>query len=66
MVSRPIALNAFEFVITSSLRAKQLMNGCTPRSAGLHKLTTLAQLEVAAGHVVGTNTPVPVPGRARG
>jgi DNA-directed RNA polymerase subunit K/omega len=51
MVSRPAGANAFEFVIVASLRAKQLMNGCVPRSAGHHKLTTMAQMEVAGGFV---------------
>lgn len=44
-------MNAFEFVVVSSLRATQLMRGCTPRVAGIQKTITTAQLEVAAGKV---------------
>jgi DNA-directed RNA polymerase subunit K/omega len=51
MVVRPPSSNAYEFVIVASLRAHQLMGGCVPRVAGEHKLTTKAQMEVAAGRV---------------
>lgn len=51
MVNRPAALNAFEFAVLSSLRAAQLMRGCLPRLDGTHKLTMMAQMEVAAGKV---------------
>lgn len=51
MVQRPVGTNAFEFVIVSSLRAAQLMRGCTPRVASTHKTIMTAQLEVAAGKV---------------
>ena len=51
MVKRPIEMNAFEFVIKSSLRAAQLMRGCTPRVALGHKMIMTAQLEVASGKV---------------
>jgi DNA-directed RNA polymerase subunit K/omega len=51
LVHRPGATNAFEFVILSSLRAAQLMRGCTPR-VDLHgKAVTIAQREVAEGKV---------------
>jgi len=46
--------NRYEFAVLSALRAHQLMDGCTPRVSGDradHKLTTMAQLEVAAGLV---------------
>jgi DNA-directed RNA polymerase subunit K/omega len=52
VVSRPAGLNAFEFVILAGLRAAQLMRGCTPRLAGTHKNTMMAQMEIAAGKVV--------------
>ena len=52
MVQRPVDMNAFEFVIVSSLRAAQLMRGCTPRITGIHKIITTAQLEVATAKVV--------------
>jgi DNA-directed RNA polymerase subunit K/omega len=51
MVQRPEALNAFEFVVVSSLRAAQLMRGCTPRVTSTQKTIMTAQLEVAAGKV---------------
>ncbi|MBI2828478.1 MAG: DNA-directed RNA polymerase subunit omega [Acidobacteria bacterium] len=51
MVQRPEALNAFEFVVVSSLRAAQLMRGCTPRVTSTQKPIMTAQLEVAAGKV---------------
>jgi DNA-directed RNA polymerase subunit K/omega len=43
--------NAFEFVVVASLRAAQLMRGCTPRVDGTGKAVTIAQREVAAGKV---------------
>jgi DNA-directed RNA polymerase subunit K/omega len=51
MVARPPALNAYEFVVVSALRAHQLMGGCLPRVAGDHKATTMAQMEVSTGEV---------------
>ena len=41
----------YEFVVLSSLRAHQLMSGSTPRMPGSHKATTIACMEVAAGHI---------------
>jgi DNA-directed RNA polymerase subunit K/omega len=52
MVIRPTHLNAYEFVVISSLRAKQLLAGCIPRRPGDHNAATMAQMEVAAGCVV--------------
>jgi DNA-directed RNA polymerase subunit K/omega len=52
VIERPIGLGAFQFVVLSTLRAAQLMRGCTPRvDGGVHKHTTVAQFEVAAGKV---------------
>ena len=51
MIQRPEEMNAFEFVVVSSLRAAQLMRGCTPRVASVQKTIMTAQLEVAAGKV---------------
>jgi hypothetical protein len=51
MVQRPVHMNAFEFVVLSSLRAAQLMRGCVPRVASTQKMIMTAQLEVAAGKV---------------
>jgi DNA-directed RNA polymerase subunit K/omega len=59
MIIRPSDLNAYEFVVISSLRAQQLMAGCTPRLAGLHSATTMAQMEVASGCVVRAVDPSP-------
>lgn len=52
MTHRPAAMNAFEFVIVSTLRAAQLMRGCTARVSVTGKATTTAQREVAAGKVM--------------
>ena len=53
MVFRPPGTQLFEFVAVSSLRAAQLMRGCTPRvAAGSERRATVtAQREVAAGAV---------------
>jgi len=51
MISRPSGSSAFEFVVVSSLRAAQLMRGCTPRVDAQRKVTATAQLEVAMGKV---------------
>jgi DNA-directed RNA polymerase subunit K/omega len=51
MVSRPYEMNAFEFVVVSTLRAQQLMKGCIPRLDGEHKAITMAQMEVSAGKI---------------
>lgn len=62
MVKRPVHMNAFEFVVLSSLRAAQLMRGCTPRVTTSQKMIMTAQLEVAAGKVgmLAPAPPVPV------
>ena len=51
MVRRPPHMNAYEFVVMSTLRAQQLMAGCIPRLEGHHKATTMAQMEVSEGCV---------------
>lgn len=53
MTYRSPGIGAFEFVKLSSLRAAQLMQGCTARVPECHKRTTTAQREVAEGKVVG-------------
>ena len=52
MIQRPKDMNAYEFVVVSSLRAAQLMRGCVPRIDSTHKMMVTAQLEVATGKVV--------------
>lgn len=52
LVHRPESYNPFEFIVVSSLRAAQLMKGCTPRVEVVGKHTTTAQAEVAEGHVM--------------
>ena len=49
MIQRPPGVGAFQFVILATLRAAQLMRGCTPRVDGTHKATIIAQWEVAEG-----------------
>ena len=51
MVMPPAGFNLFEFVVLSSLRAQQLLAGCTPRLPGEHTPMVMAQMEVAGGHV---------------
>jgi hypothetical protein len=66
MVIRPVDVNPFEFVVVASLRAQQLLAGCTPRLDGLHGAATMAQMEVARGRVVRTETESPSPSRQCG
>ncbi len=61
MVKRPVHMNAFEFVVLSSLRAAQLMRGCTPRVTTSQKMIMTAQLEVAHGKVGMLVPAVPAP-----
>ena len=51
MVHRPVHVSAFEFVVVSSLRAAQLMRGCSPRVPAGDKRIVTAQREVAEGWV---------------
>lgn len=51
-------MGKFEFVTLATLRAAQLMRGCSPRVPAGRKSTTTAQREVAAGLVIaGPRTP---------
>lgn len=43
--------NRFEFVTVASARAKQLLNGCTPKVEGSAKPARRALQEVTAGAV---------------
>jgi DNA-directed RNA polymerase subunit K/omega len=52
-------MNGFEFAVVSSLRAAQLMRGCTPRVTTIQKTIMTAQLEVAAGKVARLVPPPP-------
>ena len=47
MVRRPSDMNAFEFVVLSTLRVSQLLRGCTPRVEQSAKVAVTAQQEVA-------------------
>ena len=51
MVVRPVQMNAYEFVVVAALRAQQLTRGSVARLPGKHSVTTMAQMEVAEGHV---------------
>lgn len=48
--------NRFEFVTVASARAKQLLNGCTPKVDGSAKPARRAVQEVTAGLVQPTGT----------
>jgi DNA-directed RNA polymerase subunit K/omega len=63
MVNRPKEANPYEFVVIASLRAKQLLSGCTPRVDGEHGAPTMAQMEVAGGQVVRSGDELPQPPR---
>ena len=52
MITLPEDANSFEFARVASLRAAQLMLGCTPRVEHATKHTVTAQREVAEGKVV--------------
>jgi len=43
--------NKFELVVMAGARARQLLRGCTPRTAGPEKPARLAALEITQGHV---------------
>jgi DNA-directed RNA polymerase omega subunit len=48
--------NKFEFVTVAGARARQLLAGCTPRTAGdINKPAKLAQKEVREGKVEKMN-----------
>ena len=51
MIARPRHGNPFEFVRVASLRAAQLMRGCTARVPASPKAVVTAQMEVAGGKV---------------
>ena len=63
MVTRPKDYNRYEFAVVSALRAKQLLAGCTARVGGDHSASTMAQMEVANGHVVRSGDEAPAPPR---
>ena len=58
-MQRPAGIGAFEFVILASLRAAQLMRGCTPRVEPSHKAVVTAQREVAEGLVLRATIDTP-------
>ena len=50
-VEPPQLKNPFEIVTVAGARARQLLQGCTPRTEGSLKPARLATLEVKQGHV---------------
>ena len=52
LIRRPDGLGGFEFAVLASLRASQLMRGCTPRVDGDHSVAMTALLEVSNGSVM--------------
>jgi DNA-directed RNA polymerase subunit K/omega len=63
VVNRPRHYNSYEFVVVSSLRAKQLLAGCSPLVEGVHTAAVTAQIEVAGGRVARCADDVPQPPR---
>jgi DNA-directed RNA polymerase omega subunit len=51
MADRHETSGKFEFVIVAGARARQLLQGCTPKTTGTDKPITLAQREVREGKV---------------
>jgi DNA-directed RNA polymerase omega subunit len=51
MAERHDAGNKFEFVIVAGARARQLLQGSTPKTTGTDKPIKLAQREVREGKV---------------
>jgi DNA-directed RNA polymerase subunit K/omega len=51
MADRTEAPNKFEFVIVAGARARQLLEGSTPKTTGSNKPIKLAQKEVREGKV---------------
>lgn len=54
-------VSRFEFVTVASARAKQLLNGSTPKMDGSAKAARRAVQEVTAGLVQGTRAVEPEP-----
>jgi len=52
VIHRPAGVGAFQFVVLATLRAAQLVRGCTPKIDSHHKATVTAQVEVAEGKVI--------------
>ena len=57
MTEKPQVKNPFELVVLAGARARQLMDGCTPRTQGSEKPARLAALEVKQGHVAKLAVP---------
>ena len=51
MIDRSKLSNSFEFVIVAGARARQLLQGSTPKTTGSSKPIKLAQKEVREGKV---------------
>ena len=51
MADRRETPGRFEFVTIAGARARQLLEGCTPRTTGSDKLIKVAQKEVREGKV---------------
>jgi DNA-directed RNA polymerase omega subunit len=56
MADKHDASNKFEFVIIAGARARQLLQGCTPKTTGHDKPIKLAQREVREGKVGKVST----------
>ena len=56
MAEKVESQNTFEFVLVAGARARQLLQGCTPRTSGSDKPVRLAQQEVREGKIAKVPT----------
>ena len=64
LIRRPDGIGGFEFAVLASLRASQLMRGCTPKVDGDHSVAVTALLEVSNGSVISQPAAAVVPAGA--
>jgi hypothetical protein len=61
VTTRPPGIGNLRFAVLASLRAVQLMRGCTPKVESAHKAIVTAQIEVSSGAVAQWSAPGAAP-----